>query len=579
MQEKMKAATAQEQREEIRAELERVRQEPWSKMLERIAEGKIAEATNQFVFRVAPNDRGAALELLESELPGIFDGGTVDVRNRILSFCVKLSLDLGSFLPAWRSEDVQPPMDLARRAKGLTERFEEKDSKAARELHEQLREHLLTRLAAEKVTDPEEASSIADASMTETLGGHIESMWAEYESSNMRRAAQAYFEGKTNTTLGNDYATFLDHALRVGVCSQTTNPVLIKVAWDADATFWNGRVDEIIREEYDRDAIKRTLNSSEADRDGMIRHLNTLVTTAVVEQNCRMLRDIFLITGGHQGFVNVQVSPDNYDDADAMVSQAIALYQALGNRLGGVPNAVIKLPATPAGKLAAGELTKLGIGVTMTLTFSMFQAVELAEVLEEGNAIVSNIALMNGRLAYPVRDELAERDVPGGVEAARWGGVAVARRIYQHLYGSKAGRGKGLDPTRVQLLIASLRIYGDWLPDIEEMWGVPSITVFPNVRRAFDAHPREMRGNSIAEDTPYESIRTMFSSEIFRQAWWTPSDGDEGKPEEPLSLSAQDAEAVAAWTPVRQTLDQFIQEYRAMNEMILDRLRFLVEDK
>lgn len=575
----MKTLTIEEQTQEIRSELEKKRQEPHSLIFERVKNGDVTEAANQVLFRVDPAQRAQVVESLEQDLPKLFAQASKDQKRTILSFAVKLSLDFGSFLPAWRTGVLEAPMELARRLQALTTMLAEQDTAVAEDVHGELREDLLTRLGAEKVSDPEEAASIADRTMKSSLAEYIESMWEEYAVSNMRRAAEAHFKGETATTLGNDYAAFLDHALRVGASSQTTNPVLIKLAWDADKTFWDDRVDKIILDEYDRATIAETLESSESERDSMVRHINTLVTTAVVEQNCRMLRDIFLITDGLDGYVNVQVSPDNYGDADAMVTQAVAVYESLWNRLGGIPNAVIKLPATPAGKIAAGRLTKRSIGVTMTLTFSMFQAVELGEVLSQGSALASNIAVMNGRLAYPVRDELSEKGVEGGVEAAQWAGVAVARRVYRRLYDPVGKGGMGLDHKHIRLLIASLRIYGDWLPDISEVWGVPCITVFPNVRRAFDSHPREMKGDSVTEETPPEAIQTMFASELFCQAWWTPEDGEEGKPATPLSLAPKDAEAVASWTPVRQTLDQFIDVYLTMNQMILGRLEHLAEKK
>lgn len=574
----MSETFAEQQVREIRSEWDLKRNEPHGNLFDRIKEGDVTEATYHVLFRVEPNRRSGVVKLLEVELPKLFDSGSVELKRNILSFCVKLSLDLGSFLPAWRSRIVEPPMELAKRVKDLTKRLAEKDSDVAGALYSRLRDQFLTRVQAEGVGEPDDAARIVDLAMKGSLDAYVESMWGEYDASNLRRAAVAYFNNTTATTLGNDYAAFLDHALRVGVSSQTTNPVLIKLAWDADEGLWNDRIDAIILDEYERSVIKETLNASISDQDMMIRHLNTLVTTSVVEQNCRMLRDIFLITEGRDGHVNLQVSPDNYADADAMISQAIDVYEDLRRRLGGVPNIVIKLPATPGGKVAAKALVQRGIGVTMTLTFSLFQALELGEVLENGDVLVSNIALMNGRLAYPVRDQLSQAGVEGGVEAAQWAGVAVARKIYHRLYDATEAGGMALDPTRIRLLIASLRIYGDWLPDISEIWGVPSLTVFPNVRRAFDAHPREINGTAISAETPSGAIETMLLSEIFRQAWWNPDQGT-GEPDTPLSLGQSDAAAVAAWAPVRQTLDQFIDVYKTMNQMIRARLEFLVENK
>ena len=77
--------------------------------------------------------------------------------------------------------------------------------------------------------------------------------------------------------------------------------------------------------------------------------------------------------------------------------------------------------------------------------------------------------------------------------------------------------------------------------------------------------------------TPDKDVEILLKSEIFRQAWWVPENGSMGKPERVLTLDKQDAEAVAAWKPVHDTLAQFIGMYQDMSQMVRDRMRGLVE--
>ncbi len=573
----MDSPIIQQQLAEIRDEWKQRTAQPAGAIFDCLESGDIVDAASRVLFAAEPAERAGIVESLQRRLPEMYGSASAEQKAQLLQFAVKLALDFGSFLPAWRSGDPSPQTAQAGALRALAERLAAADSDAAAAVHSGLRAELLARLGAEAVSDPAEAERTAGAAMGSDLAAHIGAMWDEYRVSNTRRAAELYLRGQCVTALGNDYAAFLDHALRVGVCSQTTNPVLIKLAWDTDPPAWNQRIDRIITDTYDIETIRNTLGQGADKQDELIRHLNTLVTTTVVERNCRMLRDIFLLTEGREGHLNLQVSPENYADSDAMVEQAVAVYGDLRRRLGGVPNVVIKIPATPAGREAVAELTRRGIGVTVTLTFSMYQAGPIAEAIRDGNALAANIAVMNGRLAFPVRDELAAAGVSGGVEAARWAGVEVARKVNSMLYGPTDRGGMGLDRNRVRLLIASLRIYDDWLPDISELWGVPAITIFPNVRRTFDLHPREIDPNAIAGRTPPQAIDTMLSSEIFRQAWWTEKDGSHGKPNRPLSMSRLDDDAVANWAPVKQTLDQFIDGYRLMNGMILDRLKSLAK--
>jgi len=143
------------------------------------------------------------------------------------------------------------------------------------------------------------------------------------------------------------------------------------------------------------------------------------------------------------------------------------------------------------------------------------------------------------------------------------------------LYDAPGLGGLGIDRDKVKLLIASLRIYDDWLPDISELWGCPVITVFPNVRRAYDSHPRDFDGQAVREVTPAEEINTLLESEIFRQAWWAPGDSPRSRPHRPLSLEPNDCDAVLQWPPVAQTLGQFISLYDKMGEMVKARVQAL----
>jgi transaldolase len=407
------------------------------------------------------------------------------------------------------------------------------------------------------------------------LRDYVDNVARAVNSSNLIGVARARARGETISELGNDYAAFLQYTIWQGASFVTTNPVLIKMAWDINPTFWNARVDDLIRSRYTTSELANTLAGPAEQLDGAISAVNSLVTMAVVEENCRLLRDIFLVSNGNEGYVSLQVNPKVHSDGAAMVTEAKALYADLQKRLGGVPNVVFKLPATAGGLYAAKKLTSEGIGVNITVNFSVFQELGFGAVLDKGHALASCLALMNGRMAFPVRDDLKVNNVEGGVEAARWAGVEVARKAYHGLYDPKEAGGLGIDPRRVKLLIASLRIYGDWLPDISELWGCPIITIFPDVRAKWDSHPREFDGHAVLGTTPPQDLAVMLKGEVFRQAWWMPGDPEEYKPARPLTLDPKDAEAVANWPPVAQTLGQFIDLYDKMGAMVLERMRVL----
>lgn len=85
-----------------------------------------------------------------------------------------------------------------------------------------------------------------------------------------------------------------------------------------------------------------------------------------VREAARLLRPAYDRTGGRDGFISFECTPDLADDADATIAQATDLWQRIGQ-----PNAMIKVPGTEAGLPAIEELTRRGVNVNITLLFSV----------------------------------------------------------------------------------------------------------------------------------------------------------------------------------------------------------------
>jgi transaldolase len=77
------------------------------------------------------------------------------------------------------------------------------------------------------------------------------------------------------------------------------------------------------------------------------------------------LRPVYDETGGGDGFVSFECTPDLADDAEGTIEQALDLWGRLS-----LPNVMIKVPATKAGLTAIEELTARGVNVNVTLLFS-----------------------------------------------------------------------------------------------------------------------------------------------------------------------------------------------------------------
>lgn len=569
-------ATALRQR--IRQERAREQRVTADEVCQRISDGDIVRAVGNLLFHTEPAAADEKLKAVLDTITRTAINADTAVQINGLDFLVKLAIGLRSFLPNWviaRALDAAAIDALAEEVSNVLRNQAELLGEAAAELMARLRRETIARLKAEGVDDESEAATEVDRLMGDSLTDYVSNVAGELQRSNLIEVARKRLQGGTQTQLGNDYAAFLQHMIWLGGSFVTTNPVLIKLAWDIAPKLWNKRVDSLILSKYTPAELSEFLKGPESDLNLAIETINSMVTMAVVQDNCRLLRDIFLVTEGREGYVSLQVNPKNHDDSEQMVSEAKNLYAYLQTRLGGVPNVVFKLPATAAGKRAAERLTSEGIGVTITVEFSVFQALGFAEVLNKGNMLVAYLALMNGRMAYPVRDEMKAKAVPGGVEAVRWAGVEVARKAYHKLYARPEEGGMGVDPGRIRLLTASLRIYDDWIPDISELWGCPVITVFPNVRRKFDSHRRDFTPDAVLKATPDNQLKVLLQSEIFRQAWWVPGDAKQYEPDRVLTLEAKDSGALAKWPPVANTLGQFIDLYEQMGQMVQERIRNL----
>jgi len=547
-----------------------------------IESGRGQEVVESLVFFADPRAFLSQLEELRATLDRRLGSVGPQTQKHYLRFLADLTIALSSFLPRWNllNEDRhKEPLTRAQLEgaiganKDLLAQWEARASAAAKELLAEWKTYAAARFEAERAKDPQ-------ALAEELVGGspveYVENMAAAIACSNLRRMAEMRDEGQTRTELGNDYAAFLQYAMYLGASFVTCNPVLVDIAWVADPERWNPIMDEIVAA------------NPQADPDELAR----LATLEIVLANMRLLRPVFLLTEGRMGCVSLQVNPKKHGDAQAMISDVLSIYNDLKAKLdGGVPNVVFKLPGTLAGLKACREVTSQGIGVNITVNFAMFQQLRFAQAINEGNTIFSTLTEMNGRLAYPVRDELLGKldelaeygiDEAKAREAAAWSGVAVVKRL------DKLLAEKGYDLTRVKPLVASLRIYDEGpgyerlpsaFPDITELVGTSIITVFPNVRHAFDALSQvELDPHRVEEPVPEHVLEVLTHSEIFKQAYYVAdpewvADDSRFKPDYELVL--EDEERVFEYPPIYNTLTQFSEGYDRFVQRLLERKALL----
>jgi transaldolase len=98
-----------------------------------------------------------------------------------------------------------------------------------------------------------------------------------------------------------------------------------------------------------------------------------------IREAAGLLREAHERTGGRDGFVSFECTPDLADDTAATIAQAQELWERLG-----LPDVLIKVPATAAGVGAIEELTYRGVNVNVTLLFSLERYDQVNEAYLKG---------------------------------------------------------------------------------------------------------------------------------------------------------------------------------------------------
>ena len=247
----------------------------------------------------------------------------------------------------------------------------------------------------------------------------------------------------TPTCLWNDSAApdELTYSIGHGAVGATCNPVIALGILKRHMPQWRGRIEALIRE----------MPTATEDEIGW------KVVEEMSANGAALLKPIFDAHGGRNGRLSIQTDPRFYRNSRAILEQALRFNQL-------APNMIVKIPATRAGVAAMEEATYRGISINATVSFTLPQAIAVAEAVErglvrrekEGLEIASMgpvCTIMVGRLDDWLKVLLEKNDVcidPGYLE---WAGVAVLKKAYR-IY-----RERGY---RLRLLSAAFRNHMHW---------------------------------------------------------------------------------------------------------------------
>ncbi|HTX35936.1 MAG TPA: transaldolase family protein [Bryobacteraceae bacterium] len=247
----------------------------------------------------------------------------------------------------------------------------------------------------------------------------------------------------TPTCLWNDSAALdeLAYSMEHGAVGATCNPVIALGILKRQMPQWRGRIEALIRE----------MPTATEDQIGW------KLVEEMSAKGAALLKPVFDAQGGRNGRLSIQTDPRFYRNPDAIVEQAVHFN-------GLAPNMIVKIPATRAGLVAMEEATYRGISINATVSFTLPQAIAVAEAVERGlqrrekegleiRSMGPVCTIMVGRLDDWLKVLLDKHNLcidPGYLE---WAGVAVFKKAYR-LY-----RERGY---RLRLLSAAFRNHMHW---------------------------------------------------------------------------------------------------------------------
>jgi transaldolase len=247
----------------------------------------------------------------------------------------------------------------------------------------------------------------------------------------------------TPTCLWNDSASIqeLTYSIEHGGVGATCNPVIVVEVLKKEMPLWKDRIQQLVRE----------MPTATEDQVGW------RIVEEMSIKAAELLKPIFDREKGRNGRLSVQTDPRLHRDAVAIVEQAVR-FAALG------PNMIVKIPVTSAGVTAIEEATYHGVSINATVSFSLPQAIAVAEAFERGlrrrekegkptPELGSVCTLMVGRLDDWLKHVADKRDISVDPGVLEWAGVAVFKKAYA-IYKERG--------YRLRLLSAAFRNHMHW---------------------------------------------------------------------------------------------------------------------
>jgi transaldolase len=263
----------------------------------------------------------------------------------------------------------------------------------------------------------------------------------------------------TKTDYWNDSSSVeeLTYAIDHGAVGATSNPTIVVSVLKKEMHLWRDRIHAIIDQNPTWSEVEVTWKIFEE----------------ISVNGARLLLPVFEREGGKKGRLSIQTNPANYRNTQAIVEQA-RYFDGLA------PNMQVKIPVTAAGITAIEEATYHGVNINATVSFTVPQAVAVAEAVERGldrraaaghdiSTMSPVCTIMVGRVDDWL-NVLVKRDgITTHPSYLPWAGVAVMKKAYR-IFQERGYRARLLSAAYRHHMHWSEFIGGDVIVSIPYMW-------------------------------------------------------------------------------------------------------------
>lgn len=252
---------------------------------------------------------------------------------------------------------------------------------------------------------------------------------------------------QTVTTTATDYwndscsVEELTYAIGHGAVGATTNPNIVLNVLNKEMHLWEDRIRAMIAE-----------NPTWSENEVAWKLIEEMAA-----HGAGLLYPVFERNNGLKGRLSIQTNPMFYRNCEAIVAQARHFADL-------APNMQVKMPVTQAGVMAIEESTYHGVNVNATVSFTVPQALAVAEAVERGlnrraaegkdvSAMRPVCTIMIGRTDDWMKVVVGKENIDIEPEYLNWAGIAVFKNAYR-LWLERG--------YRTRLLAAAYRHLGHW---------------------------------------------------------------------------------------------------------------------